>query len=165
MDPDKQAETLRSVSAQLAETEQRAKTAETDRDAQKMRADTAEGKLLESEKQVSELKTQIASQQASIETEAIKREKTRADKAEETIAAFDKTFDQRVRDRVKLERGAEVVMGPEFRMDGLTDREIQATVIKRLDAEADVSASVPDGVILGRFLAATQRHAAGARAQ
>lgn len=164
MDPEKQAEALRSVSAQLAEVEAKTKALETERDAQKLRADTAEGRLQDSQKQISDLQTQVAAQAAAVETEAIKREKTRADAAEEKIRNFDAAFEARVAERVALETTAGVIMGPDFKCKGLDDRQIMATVVKRLDADADVSQGVEIGILRGRFLAATDRHAAGARA-
>ncbi len=156
-------EALRSLEAQRADAATRATAAESEVGAEKLRADTAEGKIIELENQISELRTQLAAGAVSVESEAIAREKTRADSAEEQVRQFDSTYETRVRARCALERKAWTVMGPEFRMDDLSDREIQATVVKHLDASADVSALVPEGIICGRFLALTERHDASAR--
>jgi hypothetical protein len=161
--PADQTDALRSLEAQRADAESRATTAETSLAAESLRADTAEGKLLELEKQVEELQMQIAAGASAAEAEAVQREKLRADAAEEKIANFDATYEGRVRERVALERQAAIVMGDDFRMDDLDDRQVMATVVKRLDASADVGAAIPDGIIKGRFLALTERHAATAR--
>jgi len=163
MDPT-QAEALRSLEAQRAEFETRANAAETSVSNEKLRADTAEGKIAVLEQEISDLKVKIAAGATAVETEAITREKIRADAAEAKVIAFDKTYETRLRQRAALERKASVVLGDDFRMDSLDDREIMATVVKKLDAGADVGSGVPDGVIVGRFLASTERHAASSRA-
>lgn len=158
------ADALRSLEAQRADAETRLATAEATAAAEKLRADTADGKIIELEAQISELNVKIAAGATAVESEAILAEKHRADQAEAQIAEFDKTYENRVRERVELVRKAEVILGHEFRTDSLSDREIMASVVKRLDSGADVTNGVPDGVIRGRFLAATERHASGARA-
>lgn len=163
MDPT-QTEALRSLEAQRAEAEARANSAETQVNSEKLRADTAEGKIAVLEQEISDLKVKIAAGATAVETEAVVREKMRADQAEAKVIAFDKTYETRLRQRSALERKAAVVLGDDFRMDSLDDREIMATVVKKLDAGADVTAAVPDGVIVGRFLASTERHAASSRA-
>jgi len=163
MDPT-QAEALRSLEAQRAEHEARANAAETQVSTEKLRADTAEGRIAVLEQEISDLKVKIAAGATAVETEAVTREKIRADAAEAKIAEFDKTYETRLRQRVALERRASIVMGEDFRMDSMSDREIMATVVKKLDASADIGSLVSDGVIVGRFLASTERHAASARA-
>ncbi len=156
-------EALRSLETQRADAATRATTAESDAATEKLRADTAEGKIIELENEITELRTTIAAGASSVETEAVTREKTRADSAEELVRQFDAKHETRVRARVALERKAWTVMGPDFRMDDMDDRQIQASVVKHLDASADVSAMVPEGVICGRFLALTERHDSSAR--
>lgn len=161
--PHDQSEALRSLETQRADADARALAASTEAEAEKLRADTAEGRLIELENRIKELEAQISANAVVLETEAIKTEKLRADTAEEKVRQFDSTYEKRLRQRVALERKAWVVMGPEFRMDDLSDREIESTVVKHLDSNADVTAAVADGVIHGRFLALTERHDASAR--
>lgn len=161
MDPQ---ETIRSLNAQLADAAAARDTEKARADSEKLRADTAEGKLIEAERDKSSLRVQLDAQATAAETAAVKRERERADAAELKVAKFDEKFEERVQARAELERKAGIVMGADYTMKGVPDREIMATVVKRLDAQADVGDGVEIGVITGRFLAATDRFAAGARA-
>lgn len=155
MDP---AEALRSLESQRAELETRAQQAETAVAAEKLRADTSDGKIVELEKRIQELEATIAAGSNAVESEAIAREATRADAAEKKVAEFDKRFEVRCRERAALVSKAQVII-PDVRLDDLSDRDIMSTVVKHLDAAADISESVAEGVIRGRFLAMTERHA------
>lgn len=137
------------------------KTEKTD----KQRADELEGELKVYKAKVAELEALIASNATAAETEAIKREKTRADEAEAKVQRFDETFRDAVRARVKLERQAASVMGPEFRMDDMDDRAIYAAVVKRLDSSADVSASVSIDMLRGQLHALVGKAGENAAAQ
>ncbi len=156
-------EALKALEAQRADAEARASTLSAERDTHKLRADTAEGQLIEVRKALEDANAQLAGTQKAIETEAITREAQRADAAEAKVAQFDATFDARVKARVSLERKAAIVMGSDFNMDSLSDREVMASVIRKYDSSAALGAEVADGVIQGRFLSLTERHAATAR--
>lgn len=162
MDPT-QVEALRSLESQRAEAEARAVAAETAVTAETLRADMAEGKCSVQEAEISDLKLKIAAGSTAVESEAIVREKLRADAAEALVANFDNTYETRVRARVALERKAAVVLGDDFRCDSFDDRQIMSTVVKKLDASAEIGSNVSDGVIHGQFLALTARHASSAR--
>ncbi len=127
-----------------------------ERDTAKANADTLA-------KENSVLRAQIAASATALETEAIVREKTRADAAEAKVTRFDETFRAAVTARTKLERKAAVVLGT-VRLDDLSDREIQETVIKRLDAQADI-AGVSDAYMAGRFESLVEERARHARSQ
>lgn len=165
MDPDKDKETIRALGSQL--TEAKEKLAEADAEAKKQatRADVAEGKLITSEARVVELTTQVATVAAANETEAVVREKKRADDAEAKVVRLDSSIPTMIRHRAKLERQASAVMGNDFRMDDLADRDIRAAVVKRLDSTAEVGKDVPDGVIEGRFLSLLDGFNRNARSQ
>lgn len=165
MDPDKLQETIRSLGAQLTEAKERADAADVKAKEAVTRADVAEGKLLTAESRISELQATIATRLDASESAALEAEKKRADAAEAKVARFDATFERRVRERASLEKQAVVVMGPEFRMDDLTDREIRCAVVKRLDSTAEVGKEVPEGIITGRFLSLVEGHAKNARSQ
>lgn len=165
MDPDKLQETIRSLSEQLTTEKTRADKAEGQLKEAQTRADVAEGRLITVEGENKDLKAQALSQKGATETAAVKAEKERADAAEQKVARFDATLEGRVRARAKLEREAFSVMGPEFRMDDLNDREIMAGVVKRLDSNADVGKHVSDGVIQGRFLSLLDGFNKNAQAQ
>lgn len=155
---------LRSLEAQRHDAETRATTAEGHATAETLRADTAEGRVMVLEQQIKDLQTQLAAGSTAVESEAISRESQRADAAEALVKSFDSTLNARVQARVALERKAAIVMGEDFRMDNLDDRQIMSVVVQRLDSAADVSNGVPEGIITGRFLALTERHDASARA-
>jgi uncharacterized protein len=163
MDPEKLQEQIRSLGAQLAEAEAKLKQAETRADSEKLRADTAEGRAQQIERDAEELRVKANAAQAAVDTAALQEANKRADTLQVRVDSFDKDFEKRVRERATLERKASVVMGDGFRMDALSDREIMATVVKHLDASADVSNGVADGVILGRFQTMCERHDAQAR--
>lgn len=158
-------ETVRALGAQLKTAEERADSAESLASQEKLRADTESGRALQLEAQIVELKAQLAAGAAATETEAVEREKTRADAAELKVARFDAALESRVRTRAKLERQSAVVMGDDFRMDDLDDRAIMAAVVKRLDAAADVAPSVAEGIITGRFLTLIDGFHRNARSQ
>ena len=154
---------LRSLEAQRADAAKIAETETARANTEKARADQLEGKVIELEKALTELQTQIANNAVATETAAITKEAQRADAAEKKVAQFDATLNERVNARVALVTKAAVVLGHDFRMDGLSDRDIMAATVKKLDPSADISEQVSDGVIQGRFLAATERHASSAR--
>lgn len=160
MDPQEQ---IRSLKAQLAETEAKLKEHETAVVRNAARADSADATVETLRKENGDLRAQIAAAANVVETEAIVREKLRADEAEAKVRKFDDAFDSAVKERVTLERRASVVMGPEFRMDGLAPRDIMATVVKRLDAQADTSTKVSDAFLAGRFESLIDLHARNAR--
>lgn len=165
MDPEELQKTIRSLGAQLTEAKERADSAVTTMKEAVTRADVAEGKLLTAEARVSELQAQVAARMDAGESALVAAEKKRADDAEAKVARFDAVLERRVRERAKLEKEAVVVMGPDFRMDDLSDREIRCAVVQRLDATADVSKSVSDGIITGRFLSLLEGHSKNARSQ
>lgn len=99
---------------------------------------------------IAELEALIATNATAAESEAVKKEKQRADEAEAKVKRFDETFATAVRARAKLEREAGRIMGAEFRMDDMTDRAIHEAVVKRLDASTDVK-SVSDAELRGQY--------------
>lgn len=154
---------LRAVEAAL-------KAAESERDALKERCDSVTqerdvltGKLSTVERERDEAKAAAAASAAAVETAAINAAVERADKAEKLVARFDSTLDSRVRSRASLLNQGTIVMGPEFRMDDLTDRDIKVQVVKRLDSTANIGNDVADGVIDGMFQALLAGHLKNAR--
>ena len=157
-------EQVRSLQLQLDEATKLASERKDALDTAVTEAETAKANVVTLTNENSDLRTQIASAATTLETEAIVREKTRADAAEAKVSRFDETFRTAVAARSKLERNAAVVLGV-VRMDDLSDREIQATVIKRLDSQADTSAAVSDAFMAGRFESLIESHARNARSQ
>lgn len=164
-DEKQQQDTIRALGAQLTEAKERADSFDSQVKTEQARADVAEGKLITAEARIAELQAQLATNAAANETEAVVKERERADAAEAKVARFDSTIEKRIRERSKLERQAGSVLGNEFRMDDLSDREIRAAAVKRLDSTADVSRGVPDGIIEGRFLSLLDGFNRNARSQ
>lgn len=165
MDPEKLQETIRSLNAQLEEAKREAQNQRERADSATVRADTEHGQVLQLQTQLSDARAQLAAQTTATNSEALDRERQRADAAEKKVARFDATIDRRVRERAQLLADARVIMGPDFRCDDLDDRQIRAAVVKRLDSSADVSSGVEDGVIVGRYLTLVSGHAENARSQ
>lgn len=114
------------------------------------RADELTGENKQLKARVAELEGLVASGAQAAESEQVKKATERADAAEAKVARFDETFQTAVRARTKLVQDASRVMGAEFRMDDMTDRQVHEAVVKRLDASADVKA-VSDAELRGQF--------------
>jgi hypothetical protein len=117
---------------------------------EKQRIDELEAAKSTLEGEVARLKALVTANATAGETEAIRAEKVRADAAEAKVARFDETFRTAVLARVKLEREAGSVMGAAFRMDDMTDRQVQDLVVKRLDASVNTQTE-NDDQIRGRY--------------
>lgn len=156
-------EALVALEAQRLDAVNNLEIARKDASDQKTRADVAEGKVIELQKALDEATAKNAAASKAFETEVLAKETARADSAERLVADFNSKFAAAVSARVSLERRAVVVMGSDFRMDDMTDRQIMAAVVTKLDHTADVSDKVEDGIINGRFLTITDRHASTAR--
>lgn len=148
---EKMKEMVKVLEAGLKASETETADLKTRLDAAEQAAGEAHGVLKTVEQERDALKVQIAAGASAVETEALVRERTRADQADAKVARFDETVESLVESRADLQFRAAVAMGPEFKMRGLTDRQIMAAVVKRLDAAADVSDAVELGYIKGRF--------------
>lgn len=148
MDPEEQ---IRSLKAQLAESEKTAVERKDAIDTQTARADKAEATVTALEGRVSELTTIIDAGSVAAETEAIRLQAERADAAEATIAQFEKNLADAVTKRTSIIRKATAVMGDEFDPDAMSNRQIHAVVVRRLDAKADITDSVTDASLEGSF--------------
>jgi hypothetical protein len=136
MDPKKQIEELeaklQTAANALAAEKARADNAEGKLTTAVTRADAAEGKVTVLEEQVKQLRTERRDDNVIAEKdEQIRKEKDRADKAEQALVGFDERVDARVKDRVSLERDAAPVLGSEYRFDGITDRELMLAVLDK----------------------------------
>lgn len=163
MADEKLMENLRALEASL-------KTAEAERDQYKERADSVTrerdaltGKLSVVERERDDAKASLASHSTAVETAAIVLERERADKAEKLVARFDSTLDTAVRERAAVLNTGTIIMGPEFRMDDLSNRDIKVQVCKRLDSNASVGKDVSDATIDGIFQTLVSGHVKNAR--
>lgn len=149
MEPEKYQETVRTLEAGLKSKEAEVTQLTTRADAAESDRDKAVGRNDQLEKEITALRVEIAAGAHAAEAAAVQTQKARADAAEEKVARFDERFDAAVRKRTTIMHNGHLVMGPEFRMDDLSDRAITCAMVKRMDSTADVSDSVPDGVIFG----------------
>lgn len=156
-------EQIRSLKAQLAESEKLAQQRQEELSQAVVRADRAEATIKTLEDQTRELETKLAAGAHAMETEAIREQAERADRAEQVVRENEQRFDAAVRERTSTIRKAMVVMGDEFNPDRMSNREIQAIVVKRLDSGADISAKVTDAYIAGRFDSLVELHQKTAR--
>jgi hypothetical protein len=156
-------EQIRSLKAQLAEMSAKLVPLESAKTQAAQRADAADARVVTLTQENNDLRAQIASAAVEVETTALKAKQIRIDELEATVSRHDELFGAAVEARVELERKAAVVMGPEFGMRGLPDRQIVATVVKRLDAQQDTSPKVTDAYLRGRFDSLVELHARNAR--
>lgn len=157
-----QEEQIRSLKAQLDEQTRLAQTRLDEAKEAVRRADMAEAKVAPLEERIGELERHIAEGAAQIETEALQRERLRADQAEEAVRQFDERLDAGIRARANLMHRAALVLGKDFRMDDLSDRQIRESVIRRLDRGANLK-DMSDGHVEGRFETMMELHAKTAR--
>ena len=160
MNPEEQ---IRSLKAQIAEIE---KTAEERAGALAVatdRADKADARVKTLEDLNAELTTKIAAGATFAESQAIKAEAERADKAEAIIAQHDEKFDNAVMKRASIMNRAQRIMGVGFRMDRMSERDIQAVVVKKLRPAEDIGPKVTEAYIAGRFDSLVEAHDKSAR--
>lgn len=159
MDKDEQ---IRSLREQLAAAEGKLAPLSEQATRSVARADAAEATTHTLRGEIGELRAQIASAATVLETEAIQREKNRADAAETKLQARLDGMDELVAARVMLERKAAVVL-PDVKLANMPARQIHATVVKRLDAQADIGSGVSDAYLEGRFDSLLELHSRNAR--
>lgn len=159
MDPNEQ---IRSLKEQLAAAEAKLAPISDAATKNSARADSAEANVVTLRKENDDLRAQIAAAAVTVETAAVVREKVRADAAETALRSRDDAMAAAVEARVALERKAAVVM-PDLNMRGIPDRQIIATIVKRLDASQETGPSVTDAYLTGRMDSLLDLHARNAR--
>ncbi len=164
MDPEKLAEQNRILAKDLETANAKATSLETELNKVRSDAQDASGQIKQLTKKNEELAAKVAGNQAVLETDAIKTLKARADKAETAVARYDAERNDWVRARCTLVSAANAHMGAGFRTDDLSDRQIMAAVVARLDTSADIGANVSDAEIGGMFKVLTKSSAANALA-
>jgi hypothetical protein len=160
MDADEQ---IRSLKAQLTEAETKAETAEGKVAVLSSRADKAEQIVKTRDEQIVELETRISAGATAAESAAIATQAARADKAELEVAKNAERFDAAVKQRTSVMFRARAVMGEAFRMDGMSNRDIEAAVISKLRPKDDTGPTLSDDQIFGRFDSLVELHAVSAR--
>lgn len=160
MDKDEQ---IRSLKEQLSAAEAKIGPLATAAKSAETRADTAEARLDTVNAENTELRAKIAAAATEVESQAVNRERTRADAAEQALRARNDEFEGLIADRVDLERKVSVVMGPEYKTARVPARELLATAVRRLDAQQDTSPRVSDVYLRARFDALLEQYHRNAR--
>lgn len=151
---------LSATSNALAAEKARADAAETKLSTEKSRADAAEGEVGALKASVTQLRSERRDDSVLASKDAeIKAAVERADKAERALLAVPAQIEAGVKARVDLERAATSVMGPDFRMDGLSDREIMLTVLEKRGHAVDSDRN--DSHIRGAFNVAVENWRVG----
>jgi hypothetical protein len=116
-----------------------------------------QGQLTSLTKENETLRAQLAEKVLAAETEAVTKERTRADEAEQKLTETRGTFHAAVRARAQLDRVATSVLGPTFRTDEKDDADVIRAVVHRLDSAIDVNAT-PLPELRGHFKQLVARH-------
>jgi len=150
-DEDTTVEEIEKLKAEVATEKARADAAEGATAAAVARADAAE--KLAKDNELALATAESAAVAATARADAA--EKARTDAAEGATAA--------IAARVELMTSARAVLGPEFKMDGLSDRAIKCAVVKAVE-KVDLVATRSDDYVTARYDAATERAGAAALA-
>lgn len=128
------------------------------------RAGILVGVVKQEKQRADEAERLLADGAAKAESEALKKERERADAADGKVRELEAAFKSSVRSRSQLEREAVIVLGTGFRLDDLTDRQVRDAVCKRLDASLDTK-TIGDAEMVGHYSQLIRRHAANAESQ
>jgi hypothetical protein len=116
-----------------------------------------QGQLTSLTKENETLRAKLAEKVLAAETEAVTKERTRADEAEQKLTETRGTFHTAVRMRAALNSVATSVLGPTFRTDEKDDADVIRAVVHRLDSSIDVVAT-PLPELRGHFKQLVARH-------
>ncbi len=116
-----------------------------------------QGQLTAITKERDELRAKLAEKVLAAETEAVTKERQRADEAEQKLSETRGTFHAAVRARAALDGVVRNVLGPTFRTDEKDDADLIRAVVHRLDASIDV-VGTPLPELRGHFKQLVARH-------
>lgn len=138
--------TVRADEADRGITEQRTRADVAERAAEGLRAD-----LVTARERVSTLEAQIAAGTTAVENAAVLEQRTRADVAERELSDFKAKVPAMINKRASLMAKASATLGPKFRGDSLTDREILIAGVRHLRPKEQISADVTTEYLERRF--------------
>lgn len=138
--------TVRADAADRVAGERNELLATTRRDSDALRA-----QLATAVERVAALEAQLRAGSAVVETQAVHEQRTRADSAERELSQLRAAQPALIRRRAGLVAKAGAVLGPEFRADGLNDREILIAGIRRLRPKEPTGPEVTDEYLASRF--------------
>lgn len=143
-------EQIRALKLQIDETNKTAAQRKDALDAVNAERDAANGKIKTLEERVATLETQLAAGASAMETEAIAKHGARADAAETKLAELESRREQDIARAAEVRVKAMAIMGPEFRVDGMSDRAVRSVVIKRFAPKEDLEKAT-DAYLATRF--------------
>lgn len=138
--------TVRADEADRVASERRDAIERTTRESDGLRAELATAR-----ERIATLEAQAAAGASALETAAIGEQRRRADAAERELSELRSGQPAQIRQRAGLIAKAQAVLGPDFRADGLTDREILVAGLRRLRPKEDVGPSVSHDYLQRRF--------------
>lgn len=124
--------------------------------------DTAVAKVKTLGDEVEQLKARIATESAALEADAVAKLAARADAAEDKLKKIEDGREADIRKAAELRIKAGAIMGPDFRCDGKSDRDVQLAVIKHLSRD-DQAAGASDSYVASRFDSLVELRMANAR--
>lgn len=130
----------------------------------KQRADELETTVETLNARIKTLEGDLTAGAQAAESDKVKELQTKLDEANAKIQRFDESLETRADARAALRGEARRHLGAEFRLDGMTDRQIHEAVIKRLDASVNAS-SENDDQVRGRYNTLTALAARNAESQ
>lgn len=148
MDPEQQ---IAGLKLQLDALEKTAQERKDSLSAALVERDDAKGKLRTLTDRVDSLEKDMAAGHTVLETAAIKVHSERADAAERELTDLKARRDADIRRAAEIRVKAVAVMGSTFRVDGMPDRAIQETVIKKFAPKEEVGDAVSEAYISSRF--------------
>jgi hypothetical protein len=114
-------------------------------------AEGLRAELKTANERVAELQAKIAAGASALESAALVEQRTRADAAEREMTKLRDAQPVLVRARASLVARAQAVLGPTYRCDALSDREILVAGIRHLRPKEDVSEPVTVEYLAKRF--------------
>lgn len=113
--------------------------------------DGLRAELTTAKERVAALEAQIAAGAGAVENAAVHEQRTRADAAERELQKVRDQQPGMVRARASLVSKAQATIGPQFRCDSLTDREILVAGVRHLSPKEDVGPHVSSEYLTRRF--------------
>jgi hypothetical protein len=131
---------------------------------EKQRADELEGEKKVLTARITELEGLVANNATAADSEALKKERMRADEASAQVQKLESAYEANVQKRAQLILEVRGVLGDKFRSDGLNERQLHEAAVKRMDGSADLK-GLNDDELRGQYRALVGRYAANAESQ
>lgn len=163
MDPQ---QALPALEKEIADLKKANAELETKAQSETKRADAAEAERDHFKKRADEAQAARADEKSVLEAEAVKAATKRVDELQKELDGYNAKFDGAVRARASLQATALVVLGAEkaAEVQAMTERQIHAEMIRKLDSSEDVSEKRSDSALEALASRLYREHVEGARA-